>query len=126
MKLEKLLTEQLDEMGDQHQPGSKETPLRPDAFKMSNTEKVLLIEEKIQEVLHVLGMDLTDDSLKALQEGWPKCLSTKFLAVCIPTTSPSLPPSKTNTSTEKCWSKKTSPSTPLANTICFPLLEKPM
>ena len=46
MKLEKLLTESLDEMGDQHQGSSKETPLRPDAFDMSNTEKVLQIEEK--------------------------------------------------------------------------------
>lgn len=64
MKLEKLLTEQLDEMGRQHELGFKETALRPDAFKMSNTEKVLLIEEKIQEVLHVLRMDLTDNSLK--------------------------------------------------------------
>ena len=75
MKLEKLLTEQLNEMGDQHQPGSKETPLRPDAFKMNNTEKVLLIEEKIQEVLHVLGMDLTDDSLK----GTPRRVAKMFV-----------------------------------------------
>ena len=75
MKLEKLLTEQLNEMGDQHQPGSKETPLRPDAFKMSNAEKVLLIEEKIQEVLHVLGMDLTDDSLK----GTPRRVAKMFV-----------------------------------------------
>lgn len=75
MKLEKLLTEQLDEMGDQHQPGFKETPLRPDAFKISNTEKVLLIEEKIQEVLHVLGMDLTDDSLK----GTPRRVAKMFV-----------------------------------------------
>tara|TARA_B100000900_G_scaffold374037_1_gene355043 strand:- start:258 stop:938 length:681 start_codon:yes stop_codon:yes gene_type:complete len=75
MKLEKLLTEQLDEMGDQHQPGSKETPLRPDAFKMSNTKKVLLIEKKIQEVLHVLGMDLTDDSLK----GTPRRVAKMFV-----------------------------------------------
>ena len=75
MKLEKLLTEQLDEMGDQHQPGSKETPLRPDAFERSNTEKTLLIEEKIQEVLHILGMDLTDDSLK----GTPRRVAKMFV-----------------------------------------------
>jgi len=75
MKLEKLLTEQFDEMGDQHQPGSKETPLRSDAFEMSNTEKTLLIEEKIQEVLHILGMDLTDDSLK----GTPRRVAKMFV-----------------------------------------------
>ena len=75
MKLEKLLTESLDEMGDQHQGSSKETPLRPDAFDISNTEKVLQIEEKIQEVLHILGMDLTDDSLK----GTPRRVAKMFV-----------------------------------------------
>ena len=75
MKLEKLLTERLDEMADQHQGSSKETPLRPDAFDISNTEKVLQIEEKIQEVLHILGMDLTDDSLK----GTPKRVAKMFV-----------------------------------------------
>ncbi|MDA9596791.1 GTP cyclohydrolase I FolE [Flavobacteriaceae bacterium] len=75
MKLEKILTESLDEMGDQHQSGSKETPLRPDAFYMSNTEKVLQIEEKIQEVLHIIGMDLSDDSLK----GTPNRVAKMFV-----------------------------------------------
>ena len=63
MKLDKILLEQIDEIGDQHLSNTKDTPLRPDAFEMSNTEKMMLIEEKIREVLHILGMDLTDDSL---------------------------------------------------------------
>ena len=63
MKLDKILLKQIDEIGDQHHSNSKETPMRSDAFEISNTEKILLIEEKIQEVLHILGMDLTDDSL---------------------------------------------------------------
>jgi|TARA_B100001057_G_C22561004_1_gene837280 GTP cyclohydrolase I len=75
MKLEKLLSEQFDDMGDQHQPGSKETPLRLDAFEMSNAQKTLLIEEKIREVLHILGMDLTDDSL----EGTPRRVAKMFV-----------------------------------------------
>ncbi len=75
MKLEKLVTERLDEMGDQHQGSSKETPLRTDAFEMSNTEKILLIEKKIQDVLHILGMDLTDDSLK----GTPRRVAKMFV-----------------------------------------------
>ena len=75
MKLDKILTEQLDEMGDQHVGGAKETPLRSDAFDISNTEKVLLIEEKIHEVLHTLGMDLTDDSLK----GTPRRVAKMFV-----------------------------------------------
>ena len=63
MKLDKMLLQQIDEIGDQHLSNTKDTPLRPDAFEMSNTEKMMLIEEKIREVLHILGMDLTDDSL---------------------------------------------------------------
>ena len=63
MKLEKLFTDQIDEIGDQHLSSSKETPMRPDAFDLSNSEKILLIEEKMREILYVLGMDLTDDSL---------------------------------------------------------------
>ena len=63
MKLEKLFTDQVDEIGDQHLSSSRETPMRPDAFDLSNSEKILLIEEKMREILYVLGMDLTDDSL---------------------------------------------------------------
>ena len=75
MKLDTRLEELLDERGDQHLGGSRETPLRDDAFQISNTEKTLLIEEKIQEVLHILGMDLTDDSLK----GTPRRVAKMFV-----------------------------------------------
>ena len=63
MKLEKLFTDKIDEIGDQHLSSSRVTPMRPDAFDLSNSEKILLIEEKMREILYVLGMDLTDDSL---------------------------------------------------------------
>ena len=63
MKLEKLFTDKIDEIGDQHLSTSRVTPIRPDAFDLSNSEKIHLIEEKMREILYVLGMDLTDDSL---------------------------------------------------------------
>ena len=75
MKLEKILSDQIDEIGDQHQGISRETPLRSDAFEISNPEKMLLIEEKIQDVLSILGMDLTDDSLK----GTPRRVAKMFV-----------------------------------------------
>ena len=75
MKLEKILSDQIDEIGDQHQGISREPPLRSDAFEMSNSEKMLLIEEKIQDVLSILGMDLTDDSLK----GTPRRVAKMFV-----------------------------------------------
>ena len=48
----------------EHFGTSVETPLRDDAFAMSDSEKINLIESHFAEILHVLGLDLTDDSLK--------------------------------------------------------------
>ncbi|KAB2814461.1 GTP cyclohydrolase I FolE [Phaeocystidibacter luteus] len=53
----------VDKSGDDHVGTSKETPLRPDAFDISDAEKVDLIEGKFRDILHILGMDLNDDSL---------------------------------------------------------------
>ena len=39
MKLEKLLSEQFDEIGDNHHGSSRETPLREDAFEINDSEK---------------------------------------------------------------------------------------
>ncbi len=75
MKLENLLSEQFDQIGDDHQPGSRDTPLRKDAFKISDAEKIILIEEKMHEILNILGMDLTDDSLK----GTPRRVAKMFI-----------------------------------------------
>ena len=49
--------------------GSAQTPLRDDAFAISNDQKIELIQEKVAEILHTLGMDLTDDSLKGTPKG---------------------------------------------------------
>ena len=43
---------------------SDETPLRADAFALSDEEKKAKIEKNIKEILETLGLDLTDDSLK--------------------------------------------------------------
>ncbi len=39
------------------------TPVRPDAEKMPEEEKIKLIEEKMHDILEILGLDLSDDSL---------------------------------------------------------------
>ena len=75
MKLENLLSKQFDEIGDDHISLSRETPLRKDAFKISDTEKIILIEEKMHEILNILGMDLSDDSLK----GTPRRVAKMFV-----------------------------------------------
>jgi len=43
---------------------SIETPIRPDAFDLSDLEKVNQIEGHMRSILRILGLDLEDDSLK--------------------------------------------------------------
>jgi len=64
MKLEKIITETENQLGDEHHSSSAITPLREDAFERSDDEKIVLIQEKVQDILQILGMDLNDDSLK--------------------------------------------------------------
>lgn len=59
--LRKLSTE---EIGDDHLFTNIETPMKEDAFKMSNEEKIKKIEHHFTEIMETLGLDLTDDSLK--------------------------------------------------------------
>ena len=54
----------IEQIGDMHLFSSSETPLRDDAFELSDEEKMLIIEEKFGEIMHTLGLDLKDDSLK--------------------------------------------------------------
>ena len=58
------LNQTIDEMGDNHASGSAQNPLREDAFSKSEEEKIELIRKDFENILHTLGMDLTDDSLK--------------------------------------------------------------
>jgi len=57
-----------DEIGDNHIGTQAETPLRKDAFDLSDAEKMKSIEKNVTEMLETLGLDLTDDSL----QGTPK------------------------------------------------------
>jgi GTP cyclohydrolase IA len=53
----------IDEMGDEHVSTSIETPLRPDAFQMSDEEKIEKIASHFAEIMDTLGLDRNDDSL---------------------------------------------------------------
>ena len=52
-----------DLIGDNHVATSLETPMREDAFLLSDEQKMLLIEGKFRDIMNILGLDLTDDSL---------------------------------------------------------------
>jgi GTP cyclohydrolase I len=66
----------LDELiGDEHISTSVETPLRDDAFLLSDEEKKKKIEHHFREIMLTLGLDLTDDSLK----GTPKRVAKMYV-----------------------------------------------
>jgi GTP cyclohydrolase I len=54
----------IDEIGDDHISNSTETPIKKDAFLLSDTEKKEKIADLFAEIMDVMGLDLTDDSLK--------------------------------------------------------------
>lgn len=54
----------LDDFGDDHVASSYETPLRADAFEMDDELKMELIAKHFKEIMQILGLDLSDDSLK--------------------------------------------------------------
>lgn len=64
-----------DPIGDNHVLTSIETPLRDDAFKLTNEEKIEAIIGDVKNILNTLGLDLTDDSLK----GTPKRVAKMFV-----------------------------------------------
>ncbi|WP_028525347.1 GTP cyclohydrolase I FolE [Runella limosa] len=53
----------IDDWGDDHLFSAYNTPLREDAFELSDVEKVAKIEGHFRAIMETLGLDLTDDSL---------------------------------------------------------------
>lgn len=64
-----------DEIGNDHIATSAQTPLRKDAFEISDDQKIELIKKDVESILLTLGMDLTDDSLK----GTPNRVAKMFV-----------------------------------------------
>jgi GTP cyclohydrolase I len=56
------------EIGDDHLFTGLETPMKKDAFKLSDGEKKKKIAILFEEIMDVMGLDLTDDSLKGTPE----------------------------------------------------------
>ncbi|MCO6476501.1 MAG: GTP cyclohydrolase I FolE [Phaeodactylibacter sp.] len=64
-----------DEIGAQHVGTSYDTPLKPGAFDLPDEEKMKQVESHFREIMDVLGLDLTDDSLR----GTPKRVAKMFV-----------------------------------------------
>lgn len=78
-----------DEIGDNHIASSHDTPLRNDAFNLSDDEKIERIKKDVESILNTLGMDLTDDSLK----GTPNRVAKMFVKEMFGGLNPSKKPS---------------------------------
>lgn len=62
---QKIFIEDLEDfLGDEHVGTSYDTPLREDAFDMADDEKIKIISQHFAEIMHAMGLDLTDDSLR--------------------------------------------------------------
>lgn len=75
MKIDSTLEEHFEEMGDNHVSSSEDTPLRPNAFELSDEEKISKIRVNVSEIMETLGLDLSDDSLK----GTPNRVAKMFV-----------------------------------------------
>jgi GTP cyclohydrolase I len=54
----------IDEIGDEHLYTGLDTPMKANAFKITDSEKKEKIAILFEEIMDTLGLDLTDDSLK--------------------------------------------------------------
>jgi GTP cyclohydrolase I len=64
-----------EDVGDDHLFTGLETPMKPDAFLISDEEKKEKIAVLFKEIMDVIGLDLTDDSLK----GTPKRVAKMYI-----------------------------------------------
>ncbi|AXO80075.1 GTP cyclohydrolase I FolE [Olleya aquimaris] len=74
MKIENNIDDH-DEIGDNHISTIHDTPLRADAFELSDTDKINSIKKDVTSIMQTLGLDLTDDSLK----GTPNRVAKMFV-----------------------------------------------
>lgn len=69
------LIDKIDLIGDNHVGTSIETPMRKDAFDLSDDKKIEAIEDKFRDIMEIMGLDLTDDSL----QGTPHRVAKMFI-----------------------------------------------
>ncbi len=66
---------EFDILGDEHVGTSLENPMREDAFFLDDDTKMDLIEEKFRDIMHIMGLDLNDDSLR----GTPRRVAKMYI-----------------------------------------------
>jgi len=80
----------MEELGNVHFSKSPVTPIRKDAFAMDDNTKRQHIEEKFKEIMDVLGLDLTDDSLKNTPNRVAKMMVSEIFSGLNPANEPDI------------------------------------
>lgn len=79
-----------EEIGDMHVATSTDTPLRADAFALSDEEKMTRIAGHFREIMLTLGLDLRDDSLKGTPARVAKMYVQEFFSGLNPANKPAV------------------------------------
>ena len=72
------------------QDNTEFTPIRSDAHLLSEQEKIAIISKNMHEIMHTLGLDLSDDSLKRTPERFAKMYVTEIFSGLNPINKPSI------------------------------------
>jgi GTP cyclohydrolase I len=62
-EIDQILKDKAEEIGENHAPTSLGTPLRDDAFELNEDEKIEIIRNHFEKIMHTLGLDMSDESL---------------------------------------------------------------
>lgn len=89
LKLELNVERDISELIDDDYPNNNiETPMRHDAFELSDDLKIDMIEEHFKEIMNILGLDLADDSLKDTPKRVAKMYVNEFFSGLNPKNKP--------------------------------------
>lgn len=79
-----------DIIGDNHIATSIDTPMREDAFVLSDEQKIAAIEVKFREIMETIGLDLRDDSLNGTPHRVAKMFVQEIFSGLNPGNSPKI------------------------------------
>lgn len=86
----KKVASKIEEIGDDHHFTSFENPMHADAFKLSDEEKIKKIASHFEQIMHTLGLDLTDDSLSGTPQRVAKMYVQELFSGLNPSNEPSI------------------------------------
>ena len=85
-----LTDQEMEEAGHDHVMTSYETPLREDAFAMDDDLKIELISKHFRHIMEIMGLDMTDDSLRGTPQRVAKMYIKEIFSGLDPANKPSI------------------------------------